>query len=159
LNLLWRDSRDDFTAQEFHRRCDGRANILTLIADTDTNLFGGFTPMKWESPDNQKYKGYDSLWSFLLTLRNPHGIPPRKFALRAEMKQDAICCYSAFCAAFGGSCDILICDDCKANGYSSTHIRIRWSDRAYANDTAFADFFTGVEKFTVKEIEVFEIAN
>jgi hypothetical protein len=29
----------------------------------------------------------------------------------------------------------------------------------YANDTAFEDFFTGAEKFTVKEIEVLEIAD
>jgi hypothetical protein len=27
------------------------------------------------------------------------------------------------------------------------------------NDTAFEDFFTGAENFTVKEIEVFEIAD
>jgi archaellum component FlaC len=44
FNLLWRGSRDGFTAQEFHRRCDGRANTLTLISDTDGNVFGGFTP-------------------------------------------------------------------------------------------------------------------
>jgi hypothetical protein len=48
-NLLWRGSRDGFTAEEFHRRCDGRANTLTLIEDTDGNVFGGFTPVKWES--------------------------------------------------------------------------------------------------------------
>jgi hypothetical protein len=37
FSLLWRGSRIDFTAGEFHRRCDGRANTLTLIADTDGN--------------------------------------------------------------------------------------------------------------------------
>jgi hypothetical protein len=40
-------SHDGFTAQEFHLRCDGRANTLTLIVDTDENVFGGFTPVKW----------------------------------------------------------------------------------------------------------------
>jgi hypothetical protein len=29
FNLLWRGSRDGFTAHEFHLRCDGRANTLT----------------------------------------------------------------------------------------------------------------------------------
>jgi hypothetical protein len=29
----------------------------------------------------------------------------------------------------------------------------------YANNTAFKDFFTGAEQFTVKEIEVFEIVD
>jgi hypothetical protein len=32
-------------------------------------------------------------------------------------------------------------------------------NNTYANDTAFEDFLTGAEEFTVKEIEVFEIAD
>jgi hypothetical protein len=80
FNLLWRGSRDGFTAQEFHRCCDGRANTLTLIADTKGNVFGGFTPVKWESGQKGKWKGDDSLRSFLFTLRNPHGVPVRKFS-------------------------------------------------------------------------------
>jgi hypothetical protein len=88
FKLLWRGSRDGFTAQEFHLRCDGRANTLTLISDTDGNVFGGFMPVKWES--GNKCKGDDSLRSFLFTLRNPHGVPPRKFPLRPEKKEYAI---------------------------------------------------------------------
>jgi hypothetical protein len=129
LNLLWRGSGDGFTPQEFHRRCDGRANTLTLISDTDGNLYGGFTPVKWESA-SAKLKDDDSLRRFLFTLRNPHHVPPRKFGLRAKRRQYAIYRYSGYCAAFG-------------SGY----------------DTTFSDFFTGGETFTVKEIEVFEIAD
>jgi hypothetical protein len=72
FNLLWRGSRDGFTADEFHLRCDGRANTLTLISDTDGNVFGGFTPVEWES--GNKWKGDDSLRSFLFTLKNPHDV-------------------------------------------------------------------------------------
>jgi hypothetical protein len=35
----------------------------------------------------------------------------------------------------------------------------RYSNSAYANDIAFEDFLTGAQYFTVKEIEVFEIAD
>jgi hypothetical protein len=161
FNLLWRGSRDGFTAGEFHLRCDGRANTLTLIADTDGNAFGGFTPVKWEN--NCGWKGDDSLRSFLFTLRNPHGVPPRKFALKAEKKQYAICCSSAFCAGFGnnynGWCEIAVSDTCNANRGSYTQIGTLWRDTTYANDTTFKYFLTGAEKFTVKEIEVFEITN
>jgi hypothetical protein len=94
FNLLWRGSRDGFTAQEFHRRCDGRANPLTVIADTDGNVCGGFTPVKWESDYDGKCKGDNSLRSFLFTLRNPHCVAPQKFALKAEKKQYAIYYYS-----------------------------------------------------------------
>jgi hypothetical protein len=94
FKLLWRGSRDGFRAKEFHRRCDGRANTLTLIADIERNVFGDFTLVEWESRvwngkggnENNCYKGDDSLRSFLFTLRNPHCVPPRKFALRAERK-------------------------------------------------------------------------
>jgi hypothetical protein len=47
--LLWRGSRDGFSARDFHERCDGRANTLTLILDSGGNVFGGFTPLEWES--------------------------------------------------------------------------------------------------------------
>jgi hypothetical protein len=158
FNLLWRGSRDGFTAQEFHHRCDGRANTLTLIADTKGNIFGGFTPVKWES-DYWTCKSDDSLQSFLFTLRNPHGVPPRKFALKEEMKEFAIICNSADCAVLGYYGDILVSNNCNTNRHSYTRIGTRWSNSAYANDTAFEDFLTGAEKFTVKEIEVFEIAD
>jgi hypothetical protein len=47
--LLWRGSRDGFTERDFHCRCDGRAPTLTLIQDTEGNIFRGFTPVEWES--------------------------------------------------------------------------------------------------------------
>jgi hypothetical protein len=44
-----RASRDGFKAQEFHRRCDSRANPLTAILDTKGNIFNGFSSVerKW----------------------------------------------------------------------------------------------------------------
>jgi hypothetical protein len=44
FSLLWRGSRDSFKEKDFHRRCDGHANTLTVILDTEGNSFGGFTP-------------------------------------------------------------------------------------------------------------------
>jgi hypothetical protein len=46
---MWRGNRDSFGAAEFHLRCDGRANTLTVISDIDENVFGGFTPVEWEN--------------------------------------------------------------------------------------------------------------
>jgi hypothetical protein len=46
LALLWRGSRDGFRAGDCHGRCDGHAPTLTLIQDTEGNIFGGFTPVK-----------------------------------------------------------------------------------------------------------------
>jgi hypothetical protein len=49
FDLLWRGSRDGFQVGDFHRRCDGHGNTLTLILDTNGNIFGGFSPAIWES--------------------------------------------------------------------------------------------------------------
>jgi hypothetical protein len=100
FSLLWRGSRDGFEAQEFHRRCDGRANTLTVILDTKGNIFGGFTPVEWESEkwngkfgkEDNRWRADDSLKSFLFTQKNPHNIRASRFALTAEKKEWSIGC-------------------------------------------------------------------
>jgi hypothetical protein len=159
--LLWRASRDGFTAREFHRRCDGHKNTLMLSEDTDGNVFGGFTPVEWESRTRNFYKGDDSLRSFLFTLRNPHGVPPRKFALKERMKKYAIWCYSGLCAAFGNcssGCQLIAYDNSNERSNYAL-IGRRWRDTTYENDTRYEDFFTNEVWFGVKEIEVFEITS
>jgi hypothetical protein len=152
FTLLWRGSRDGFRAKNFHRRCDGHANTLTLIEDTAGNIFGGFTPVEWEAPQHSKSKADPSLTSFLFTLKNPHNIPARKFALKDQAKDDAIYCDSWWGPRFR---DIAVSDDCNANAKSYTSL----FGTSYANDTGLPreTFFTGLAKFTVKEIEVFEV--
>jgi hypothetical protein len=86
FEILWRGSRDGFKAKEFHRRCEGHANTLTVILDTKGNIFGGFTPVEWESRPSSYWKADDSLKSFLFTLKNPHNIPAMRFALKPEKR-------------------------------------------------------------------------
>jgi hypothetical protein len=82
FTLLWRGSRDGFGARDFHGRCDRHPNTLTVILDTNGNIFGGFTPVEWESPSKLCNKIDPSEKSFLFTLKNPHNVPARRFALR-----------------------------------------------------------------------------
>jgi hypothetical protein len=149
--LLWRGSRDGFSARDFHGRCDGHAPTLTLIQDTAGNIFGGFTPVEWDSSSG--WKPDPSLESFLFTLKNPRNLPARKFALKAEERDKAIWCESSWGPHF---VDIGVSDDHDANTAS-------WSDLgdAYVNDTALdgETVLTGSECFKVKEIEVFEITD
>jgi hypothetical protein len=149
--LLWRGSRDGFGARDFHSRCDGHANTLTVILDTNGNVFGGFTPVEWDS--TSRWKADASVMSFVFTLKNPHNIPARRFALRADEKWRAISCDSEWGPCFGD--DIGVCDNCNASTHSCTSLGI-----AYINDTGLGGktVFTGSFEFRVKEIEVFEIA-
>jgi hypothetical protein len=151
FTLLWRGSRDGFGVNDFHRRCNGHANTLTLIEDTKGNIFGGFTPVEWDSGSG--YKADPSLKSFLFTLKNPHNVPARKFALRPREKDKAILseskrgpCFRDFGVSYA-----FALSPAYACAFGS----------AYANDTGLDEttFFTGSKYFTVKEIEVFEIAD
>jgi hypothetical protein len=160
FSLLWRSSRDGFGAADFHGRCDGHAPTLTLILDTEGNVFGGFTPVEWESRKwNRRYgkehncsKADDSLRSFLFTLKNPHNIPARRFVLKAQEKDAAIYC-TCGCGPIFGS-DIGVRDNCIADTRNWTSL-----GTTYTNDTGLAGHrvFTGSFYFQVKEIEVFEI--
>jgi hypothetical protein len=155
FTLLWRGSRDGFGAGEFHGRCDYHANTLMLILDTEGNIFGGFTPVEWESvPHPGKVKADPSLKSFLFTLKNPHNFPAKKFALKTERKDAAIYCGSSWGPHF---CNIGVKDNCNADTSNFTDS----FGGTYANDTGRdgSTFFTGSPRFTVKEIEVFEITD
>jgi hypothetical protein len=123
-----------------------------VILDTKGNIFGGFTPVKWES--YSRWKADDSQKSFLFTLKNPHNIPARRFALKDEKQHEAIVCISEFGSIFGND-EIGVEDDCNANIDSDSSL-----GSVYTNDAGLDSkiVFTGSWKFQVKEIEVFEIA-
>jgi predicted nucleic acid-binding Zn-ribbon protein len=152
FSLLWRGSRDGFNAGAFHSRCDGHASTLTVILDTNGNIFGGFTPVEWDSTSN--YKTDPSLKSFLFTLKNPHNFPPRRFAVKAD--GNALRCLSDVGPYLR---DMKVCADANANMDSFTC----WFGDRYTNDTGIGGnpgqntFFTGAHSFQAKEVEVFEI--
>jgi hypothetical protein len=157
--LLWRGSRDGFLARQFHARCDGRANTLTLILDTAGNIFGGFTPVPWESrlwngrfrEDGNLFKGDTTLRSFLFTLRNPHNSQATRFGLRREAMYHAIECNAALGPCF---CGIRVANHCNANFYSRAFLSSSWVNNTGLDENMI---FTNLRVFTVKEIEVFEI--
>jgi hypothetical protein len=74
--LLWRGSRDGFGPRNFHSCCNGYAPTLILIQDTEGNIFGGFTPVGWDSRTgecNHCCKADPSVKSFLFTLKTITG--------------------------------------------------------------------------------------
>jgi hypothetical protein len=152
FSLLWRGGRDDFGAGDFHSRCDDHANTLTVVLETNGNVFGGFTQVEWAN--NCAFKADANLKSFLFTLKNPHNVPARRFALKTEKKDWAIGCFSNWGPQF---CDIDVLHDCNANTVSF----ISDFGHSYANNTGLdgTTFFPGSLSFKVKEIEVFGITD
>jgi hypothetical protein len=148
--LLWRASKDGFSAQAFHTQCDGSGNTLTFILDKSGNIFGGFTPIKWDSKGGARAD--ESAKGFLFTIKNPGNIGPKKFPLNADRKSQAIFCDPAWGPHFY---DFGVYDNSNTNSVSHSW----YFGAAYSNDTGAAGetVFTGAGSFTAKEVEVFEI--
>jgi hypothetical protein len=156
FELLWRGSRDGFSAVAFHARCDGHGNTVTVILDTKGNIFGGYTPLTWESRDWDEKQSVecpylkcdDSLKSFVFTVKNPSGIAPRRFPLKEDWKEWAIFTTPDHSPVFGSfPADFSVTRHSTELGSS------------YLNDTGLdgKTVLTGSPEFSIKEIEVFEI--
>ena len=48
FNLLYQASRDGYGSEDFHRKCDGKKNTVTLILSDKYKIFGGFTDAEWD---------------------------------------------------------------------------------------------------------------
>lgn len=47
--LLYRATRDGFSASAFHLKCDGKQNTLVIVKNNLNYVFGGYTAAKWTS--------------------------------------------------------------------------------------------------------------
>jgi hypothetical protein len=148
--LLYRGSRDGFRSSNFHEKCDNRSNTLTLIETTKNFIFGGFTPIEWDSSSG--YKPDNSGLSFLFSLKNPRNSEPRKFILKSG--RNAICCDSSYGPIFAGYSDIGVLNNCNTSNSNWTNL-----GGSYVNDTGIDGklVVTGEYNFTVKKIELFTI--
>jgi hypothetical protein len=64
--LLYRATRDGFGSDDFHSRCDGHLNTLTIFKAKESNfIFGGFTKVSWVS--SFSYKSDSNAFIFSLT--------------------------------------------------------------------------------------------
>jgi hypothetical protein len=148
--LLYRGSRDGFQASDVHSKCDNESNSVTLIETTKGFIFGGFTPIPWDSSGTNKSD--PSHTSFIFTLKNAHNISPRTFTLSNSSK--AIYCGCDYGPIFGNGFNIGLRNDftVKTNNYTDV-------GGAYVNDTGQngQEVLTGEHYFAVKEIEVFTI--
>jgi hypothetical protein len=147
--LLYRGSRDGFGGSDFHSKCDGVPDTITIILTTDDFIFGGFTSMAWDSSGNDKEDM--SRKSFIFSVKNPHNIEGKRFSV--SNPERAIYCTSSHGPIFGNH-SIYVANECNENTSSYTRLGL-----GYMNNTGKrgSEFFTGSKYFTAKEIEVFTI--
>lgn len=104
VKLLYRASENEFSAKRFHEKCDGIADTVTVIWTEFDKKIGGFTPLKWSSPQDVTYATDNGKESFLFSLTHND-----KFTL--QKPQYAILNKADTGVAFGGGvggCDVVI---------------------------------------------------
>jgi hypothetical protein len=148
--LLYRGSIDGFRASNFHGKCDGKSNTVTLIMTTTGCIFGGFSPIAWDS--NSGHKADWQRQSFLFRIKDSRDSPPSIFPI--SNPSYGIFCDQSFGPVFGNGGEIEVRDNCSQNANSHTNLG---GNRSYTNDTGLSgdQVFTGEYNFTVNDIEVF----
>jgi hypothetical protein len=140
--LIYRGSKDGFRASDFHGKCNGIGNTVTIILTTNYFIFGSSNSYKTDSTNQ----------SFLFQIKGPLNSAPRQFPL--SKPSDSIYCGSSYGPTFGVGCDIYVADCCNQNAISYTNL-----GNSYVTNTGLSNthVFTGQQYFSVKEIEVFSI--
>lgn len=152
LTLLYRGTRDGFSAKSFHEKCDSNMGTLTIIKSDHGNIFGGFTTNSWTSEK--------ALWlkdpaAFIFSLINKE-----KNTFKALVKNDSFATLSStiWGPEFGSQPqDIRIDFD--------THNNDSWSSSFFGNSYEHPDYksgtkrakviLAGTERFRILELEVF----
>ena len=112
-SLIYRATRDGFSSEAFHLKCDGIPNTVTIIKTNSNYVFGGFTAAIWSS---DKTLEADPC-AFIFSLRR-HGISnSQKFLI--SQTNSAIYRHLDYGPVFGVS-DILIIDKSDINTGSCT---------------------------------------
>ena len=99
--LLYRATRDGFTAKVFHSKCDGKANTITIIKNNFNYVFGGYASTAWKSLDS--YVSDDN--AFVFSLRRNGESKTEKFTVKSNTH--ALQMDPFYGPVFGG-CDIVV---------------------------------------------------
>ncbi len=148
LRLLFKASRDGYSAEAFKSKCERKANTVTVARTNHGKLIGGFTTIAWETPTegSHVYEEDESETSFLFSLTYNE-----KYPIKHELRQFAVCNTQSLGPLFGGGSDLEIVDDCNVN-YNS----FSGTDHTYASKRNPHEFY-GDEKYLIQDYEVYEV--
>jgi len=150
LKLLYRASRDGWTASTFHQLCDNQGPTVTLVrrSDNGTTIFGGYTSVSWDSSNRYKHDHH----AFLFSLMNTAALGPVK--LDVVDTANSIYCHMTYGPSFGGGHDLHIHDNGIFNISSYSNLGHSYSVPASQQGKSL---LAGSYQFTPSEVEVYAV--
>eukprot|EP01119_Soliformovum_irregulare_P008067 TRINITY_DN2088_c0_g1_i4.p1 TRINITY_DN2088_c0_g1~~TRINITY_DN2088_c0_g1_i4.p1 ORF type:complete len:236 (+),score=61.45 TRINITY_DN2088_c0_g1_i4:14-721(+) len=82
--LLYRGSRDGFSASSFHTQCDAKGPTLVIVHSSAGKIFGGYSPISWSS--ETIFKATNESWLFNLNRQSQHAVRDPNSALAHSPK-------------------------------------------------------------------------
>jgi hypothetical protein len=150
--LLYRASRDGWDGTDFHRQCDNKGPILTIVKSTGGYIFGGYSSTSWTS--SQQYECSSN--AFLFSLKCHHaGLNAVKMNLaNNHVSSYSICCIAKDGPTFGRGFDLHISSNANTTMNSNSKVGHTYSLPSGVTDEYF---LTGRNSFQVSEYEVFQM--
>ncbi len=157
LNLKWkliyRATVDGFSAANFHSKCDGKSNTLTIIKSMNSCIFGGYTEAFWTQHNRNECDSN----SFIFSLENLYEKP-----LLIKCTYPNVSIYGSkyngpiFGGGYGlGLDDLNISDESNLNSNSYSNLNSNYSCD-YLDTIDAKCFLAGSINFQISEIEVFQ---
>lgn len=147
FKLLYRGTRDGFTANAFHTKCNNKGPTVTVIRSSLGKIFGGFADLEWTSQN--AYKNSNNTFLFSIDKKG-------KYPVKSGGQSNAMYCYSTYGPTFGGGHDIYICDNCNTTTSSYSNFPYSYECAEYVNNGS-SNYLAGAYNFKVDEIEVFAV--
>jgi hypothetical protein len=139
--LLYRGSRDGYTRDIFHEKCDNFQHTITVFETSHGKMIGGYSDQIWNHTGDFK----TGKKCFLFSISDKEMYP-----LKNDKKAKAISTGTACGPIFGDGQDLLLYSEFNKNGNSFSKIGSTYDAKGTTRVK-----FTGGETFSVKEIEIF----
>ena len=121
--LVYRASENGFDFDDFHDKCAGHNNCLTVTKSTNGNVFGGYTDAAW----NKLFGWIRNENAFLFSLINKDNNPLKMECLKPQF---AVCGHSdPWIQQYG--LDLYLCSNSNVNTRSSTNLGYAYKHTSY----------------------------
>ncbi|RIB07198.1 hypothetical protein C2G38_2252777 [Gigaspora rosea] len=145
FKLLVRGTRDGFSPQSFHNRCDFQgATVLVMKIHGSGHLIGGYNPLNWDSTN----KWGNTKDSFLFSLGDGEDIKSAILS-RVQEPSRAVLCSQAIGACFGSG------DLVMGGTHSNFNVELGCSCKRQSYERPLMN--TNHDRFSIDEYEVFKI--
>ena len=152
--LIYRASEHGFEKVDFYEYCQDKENTVVIVHNEEDQVFGGYTPCKWEYVYNLKFGTDETLTTFIFILRTCAGFnhEPRLFKLKKERMHKALSYRNNTAFDFG----------CNDFFFFQRNIHTLLKKCCYEwYEASDDDIFLGGKrsKSTPKEIEIYQLSN